>query len=241
MGAALGVASLQAADSPQYGQAWSRNMVSAERGLPSALDPATQTNLRWSVPLGTETHSTPVVAGGRVYIGTNNFKVGCSPSNPAANAFCGTAVNVIPLDSLFNAGAYTHTSIALRDAITGSNAHVIEVHLSNVHAREDFRHVSLIAPVAADADGVTYNINADVVALQEMGTTNALLELRGQEAEPFLRTRKYLSIESLEALDDGELARLKAEAEAREWPGGMWTPAVAPLHALRAITQRDRA
>ena len=40
--------------------------------------------------------------------------------------------------------------------------------------------------------------------------TIALLELRGQEAEPFLRTRKYLSIESLEALDDGELARLKA-------------------------------
>lgn len=40
--------------------------------------------------------------------------------------------------------------------------------------------------------------------------TIALLELRGQEAEPFLRTRKYLSIESLEALDDSELARLKA-------------------------------
>lgn len=40
--------------------------------------------------------------------------------------------------------------------------------------------------------------------------TIALLELRGQEAEPFLRTRKYLSIESLEALDDGELSRLKA-------------------------------
>jgi hypothetical protein len=40
--------------------------------------------------------------------------------------------------------------------------------------------------------------------------TIALLELRGQEAEPFLRTSKYLSIESLEALDDGELARLKA-------------------------------
>ena len=50
---------------------------------------------------------------------------------------------------ILNAGAYTHTSIALRDAISGSRAQVIEVHLSNVHAREDFRHVSLIAPVAA--------------------------------------------------------------------------------------------
>ncbi len=49
---------------------------------------------------------------------------------------------------ILNAGAYTHTSVALRDAISGSGAHVIEVHLSNVHARENFRHRSLIAPVA---------------------------------------------------------------------------------------------
>lgn len=49
---------------------------------------------------------------------------------------------------ILNAGAYTHTSIALRDAISGSNAQVVEVHLSNVHAREGFRHRSMIAPVA---------------------------------------------------------------------------------------------
>lgn len=49
---------------------------------------------------------------------------------------------------ILNAGAYTHTSVALRDAISGSGAHVIEVHLSNVHARESFRHRSLISPVA---------------------------------------------------------------------------------------------
>lgn len=48
---------------------------------------------------------------------------------------------------VINAGAYTHTSIALRDAITGSGAAAIEIHLSNVHARESFRHTSLIAPV----------------------------------------------------------------------------------------------
>lgn len=49
---------------------------------------------------------------------------------------------------ILNAGAYTHTSVALRDAITGSGASVIEVHLSNIHARESFRHHSHISAVA---------------------------------------------------------------------------------------------
>ena len=47
-------------------------MVSDERGLPDSFDPQTGTNILWSAELGTETHATPVVAGGRVYIGTNN-------------------------------------------------------------------------------------------------------------------------------------------------------------------------
>lgn len=46
----------------------------------------------------------------------------------------------------FNAGAYTHTSIALHDAIRAISIPVIEVHISNVHAREEFRHQSMIAP-----------------------------------------------------------------------------------------------
>lgn len=47
---------------------------------------------------------------------------------------------------ILNAGGYTHTSVAIRDAISAITTPVIEVHISNVFAREEFRHISLIAP-----------------------------------------------------------------------------------------------
>lgn len=72
---ALGLASpLTAADQPQWGQAWTRNLISQEKNLPAGFDPATKENVKWMVPLGTQSHSTPVVSGGRIFIGTNNAK-----------------------------------------------------------------------------------------------------------------------------------------------------------------------
>ena len=52
------------------------------------------------------------------------------------------------IGAVFNPGAYTHTSVALHDAIEGASLPVIELHISNVHQREEFRHHSYISPVA---------------------------------------------------------------------------------------------
>ena len=63
---------------------------------------------------------------------------------------------------VLNAGSYTHTSVALRDAIAGTGVPVVEVHISNVHAREDFRHHSYLSAVAA---GVLVGFGVDGYAL----------------------------------------------------------------------------
>jgi 3-dehydroquinate dehydratase-2 len=74
---------------------------------------------------------------------------------------------------VFNPGAFTHTSVALHDAIKGSGATVIELHISNVHAREPFRHRSYISPAAAGII-VGFGVQGYVIAI------DALARMAGQ-------------------------------------------------------------
>jgi 3-dehydroquinate dehydratase-2 len=72
---------------------------------------------------------------------------------------------------VLNAAAYTHTSIALRDAIAAIGLPTIEIHLSNVHAREEFRHRSLIAPVCK-GQITGFGVNSYLLALEASVNVN---------------------------------------------------------------------
>ncbi|MBU1086502.1 MAG: type II 3-dehydroquinate dehydratase [Candidatus Omnitrophica bacterium] len=80
----------------------------------------------------------------------NNMKVDITQSNHE-----GEIVDIIGKANstyaalLINPAAYTHTSVAIRDAISAVGIPTVEVHLSNIYAREEFRHTSLIAPVSS--------------------------------------------------------------------------------------------
>ena len=79
---------------------------------------------------------------------------------------CGAQVKAgTSIGAVFNPGAYTHTSVALHDAIEGASVPLIEIHISNVHAREEFRHHSYISPVARGTI-VGFGVYGYVLALQ---------------------------------------------------------------------------
>jgi 3-dehydroquinate dehydratase-2 len=73
---------------------------------------------------------------------------------------------------VFNPGGYTHTSISLRDAVAAIGIPVVEVHLSNVYAREEFRHHSLLSPVCAGKI-VGFGWNSYVLGLKALVDRNS--------------------------------------------------------------------
>ena len=78
----------------------------------------------------------------------NNVELSCYQSNHEGNLIDKIQASNGNFDGIiFNAGGYTHTSVALRDAIASVNTPVVEIHMTNIHAREEFRHNSLISPV----------------------------------------------------------------------------------------------
>ena len=78
---------------------------------------------------------------------------------------------------VLNAAAYTHTSVALRDAITAAGVPTIEIHLSNIHAREEFRHRSLIAPVCL-GQIAGFGIDSYILALEASVNVNGIKKPR---------------------------------------------------------------
>lgn len=78
----------------------------------------------------------------------NNVELFCYQSNHEGDLIDKIQASNGNFDGIiFNAGGYTHTSVALRDAIASVNTPVVEIHMTNIHAREEFRHNSLISPV----------------------------------------------------------------------------------------------
>lgn len=78
-----------------------------------------------------------------------NLSADCRQSNHEGNLidWCHEARDT-HAGIIINAGGFTHTSVALRDALSAAELPVLEVHISNIHARESFRHTSRIAPIA---------------------------------------------------------------------------------------------
>lgn len=122
-----------AADQPQWGERFTRNQISGEVRLPESFDPATNRNVRWTATLGTESHSTPIIVRGRVYMSTNNGR----PRNPQVTHDCGVLMCFDEHDGRFlwqlavpkrgptSYWDWPHTGMASPVTVEGDRAYVV--------------------------------------------------------------------------------------------------------------------
>jgi PEP-CTERM motif len=131
---------------------------------------------------GTADYPTLALDNNAVYIGTNNFKVGCSAANPAANAFCGTTLNVIPLSSLFGAGAPTVANMKQfttpYDATSATNVDR-GFALQGVNSSSASSSGTVVAASLFNFDAVAYKVNG-LTASSATSSTLGAIDLLGQ-------------------------------------------------------------
>lgn len=143
------MAAISSADQPQWGRGGSRNMVSDEKGLPDSFDPATGRNIRWVARLGTETHSTPVIAKGRIYIGTNNG----APRDPQHQGDRGILMGL--------------------DEKSGNFLWQLVVPKLGTSIYWDWPHAGICSPATVDEDRIYITTNrGEVLSLDPLGMTN---------------------------------------------------------------------
>jgi outer membrane protein assembly factor BamB len=168
-------AALRAEDQPQWGTAWNRNMLSAETGLPAHFDPDTGTNIRWKVPLGTEAHSSPVVSGGHVFIGTNNHQ----PRDPKHQGDRGV--------------------LMCFDELTGELQWQLVVPKREEDRYFDWPRSGISSPATVEGDRVYVVTNrGEVVCLDAQGLSN------GNQG-PFMDEARHMTPQGSEPLEPGDL------------------------------------
>ena len=170
---------------------------------------------------GTADYPTLALDKNAVYIGTNNFKVGCSTSNPAANAFCGTTLNVIPLNSVFNAGAPTVNNMQqLVTPLTATSADR-GFAIQGVNSSSVSTSGTVVAASLFSYDNLTYRVNGLTAnsALAATQSSEAYLGMASFTSPSAARQPSAALAGNRRVLDAGDE---RISSSAYEWGGKVY-------------------
>ena len=170
---------------------------------------------------GTADYPTLALDKNAVYIGTNNFKVGCSTSNPAANAFCGTTLNVIPLKSVFNAGAPTVNNMQQFVTPLTSTSADRGFAIQGVNSSSVSTSGTVVAASLFAYDNVTYRLNGLTAnsALAATQTSEAYLGMASFTSPSAARQPSVALAGNRRVLDAGDE---RISSSAYEWGGKVY-------------------